>query len=113
MSEIETNYEHTMRRLLEYSLRCSAARNQPGENYTMTCSEAHLAGTTAYVLAELYDSDQGHADDVAVILNRWDEDGEDLAGWVASCAKGMGIDVEALLAEREPAADDATTGGTR
>ncbi len=101
MSEIETNYEHAMRTLLAHSVTCFAARRNPGEDYTRAVSESHLAGTVAYVLEALHDSDQGAADDVAVRLNEWASDGEELNGWVARHAAFLGLDVDALITEAQ------------
>lgn len=98
MPEIETNYEHHMRVLLAHSVSCLAARNQPDEDYLRACSESHLAGAVAYVLAVLHDSDQGAADDVAVILNDWAAEGEELNAWVAKHAAFLGLDPDALIA---------------
>lgn len=102
----ETNYEHAMRAVLAHSVSCFAARRQPGEDYVRACSESHLAGAVAYVLAALHDNDQGAADDVAVSLNEWASDGEELNAWVAKHAAFFGLDVDALITaeQSKPAA---------
>lgn len=92
-------YDDLMRRLLEHSLLCLAAapREEPA-TASRSYSEAHLAGSVAYVLSALNAADPAMAAGVAQAMTDWAGDGEPFGEWVAASAMGRGIDVESLMA---------------